>query len=235
MGRRTSKLRTMAALIRAGHYDEVRKRFQRWIYSDSFSYGLCRDLTVPFEAPPAKVQLAVRPMMDAEARRLLDTRVAGLSGLGIYERLNRLEFVEAHIPTCFVAVTENDEPCYMQALVGPSENATLQKYFAGYFPLLRDDEALLEHAFTRETFQGLGIMPHAMARIAEKGLDLGARWIITFVAHDNIPALKGCKRAGFSPYLIRRESWRLFRKQLSFEELPQGTPHPFDRDRVAVA
>lgn len=48
-------------------------------------------------------------------------------------------------------------------------------------------------------------MPHAMAKIAEKGKDLGARRVVTFVAHDNLPALKGCKRAGFSPYLVRRE------------------------------
>ncbi len=235
MGRRTTKLRTMAALVRAGHYDEVKRYFQRWLFSDSFSYGLRRDLTVPFEAPPAKVPLTVRPMREDEARELLDTRVSGLSGQGLYERMNRLEFVAAKIPTCFVAVAKNDEPCYMQALIGPSENARLQEYFEGFFPWLRSDEALLEHAFTLETFQGLGIMPCAMARIAEKGRDLGARWIITFVAHDNIPALKGCKRAGFSPYLIRRERWRLFRKQLFFEELPEGTPYPFDRDQIAAA
>ena len=141
----------------------------------------------------------------------------------------------AKIPTCYVALTKDNEPCYMQALIAPSENARLQEYFEGFFPWLRPDEALLEHAFTLETFQGLGIMPHAMARIAEKGRELGARWVITFVIHDNIPALKGCKRAGFSPYLVRREKWRLFRKQLSFEELPSGTPYPFDREQVAVA
>ena len=235
MGRRTAKLRTMAALMRAGHYDEVKRHFHRWLFSDSLSYGLRRDLNVPFESPRAKVSLTVRPMRDAEARELLDTHVAGLTGQGIYERMSRLEFIGAQIPTCFVAVTDNDEPCYMQALIGPGENARIQQYFEGYFPWLRADEALLEHAFTRETFQGLGIMPHAMAKIAERGRELGARWIITFVAHDNIPALKGCKRAGFSPYLRRREKWRLFRKRLDFEELPQGTPYPFDRDQMAVA
>ena len=41
-----------------------------------------------------------------------------------------------------------------------------------------------------------------MAQIAERGTDLGARWVITFVTVDNIPSLKGCQRAGFVPYLL---------------------------------
>jgi hypothetical protein len=40
--------------------------------------------------------------------------------------------------------------------------------------------------------------------------------------------LKGCKRAGFTPCLVRTDEWRFFRKKVSFEKLLAGTPAPTD-------
>ena len=63
-------------------------------------------------------------------------------------------------------------------------------------------------------------MAHAMARIAEEARCLGARWVVTFVGADNVASLKGCRKAGFSPYVERRESWRLFRRRVRCTPLP---------------
>ncbi len=71
-------------------------------------------------------------------------------------------------------------------------------------------------------------MQHAMAEIAKRGRDFGARYIITFVENENVPSLKGCKRAGFSPYVERIERRRLFQHTYEFNPLPDGTPYPFD-------
>jgi RimJ/RimL family protein N-acetyltransferase len=101
--------------------------------------------------------------------------------------------------------------------------------FKGGFPLLAPDEMLLEGAFTLEAFRGQRIMPEAMSKIAEKGMDFEARRIYTFVGADNIPSLKGCKRSGFIPYSIRTDRWRLFRRSLEFAKLPAGTPYPFGK------
>ena len=68
----------------------------------------------------------------------------------------------------------------------------------------------------------------SLARIAEKAQGHGARRVITFVDHHNVPALKGCQRAGFSPYLIRVDRWRLFRRRVTFRALPPKTPYPFE-------
>ncbi|MCS6880719.1 MAG: hypothetical protein RMK84_11405 [Oscillochloridaceae bacterium] len=114
----------------------------------------------------------------------------------------------------------------MQFLIKPADNARVHEYFGGLFPWLAPDEALLEHAFTPEAFQGQGIMAGAMAQIAVKVLDFGARYVLTFVHADNIPALKGCQRAGFAPYILRHERWRLFRRSVVFEALP-NTVDPF--------
>jgi RimJ/RimL family protein N-acetyltransferase len=89
---------------------------------------------------------------------------------------------------------------------------------------------MLEYAFTPEAYQGKGIMPAAMARIAEKAADFGAQRVITFVDRENVPALKGCQRSGFRPYLLRHDRWRLFRRRVSFRPLPAGTRYPFETE-----
>jgi len=59
-------------------------------------------------------------------------------------------------------------------------------------------------------------MAAAMARIAERADQFGARWVLTFVDEGNAASLKGCARAGFVPYLRRHERFRLFWRFVSF-------------------
>jgi hypothetical protein len=202
-------------MIKRGHLSLLLKEIKRRFYSDSRAIGLRRDLYVPFEAPEAAVQIEVRAININDYTSLLDTENLSLSDAEFYDRMSRRDMVNSGLSECFVAVTSQDEPCYMQWLMGSDQNDKIQKYFSGLFPLLRRDEALLEGAYTVEKHRGKGIMAGAMAKIAEKASENGVRWVITFVADDNIPSLKGCKRANFVPYLVRYESWRLFQRRLS--------------------
>lgn len=208
---------------------EVRRRF----HSDWLHYGLRRDLAEPFEAPSAKIPLTIRPLRRTDLPILLGMNTDEMSERGPYVRMHRLNFSQEGIGQCYVAATETDEPCYMQWLMPGSDNPRIERYFHGIFPTLAADEALLEYAFTREGFQGKGIMPAAMARIAEKATDLGARRVITFVDHENVPALKGCQRSGFRPYLMRSDRWLFFRRRVSFQPLPEGSRYPFETDPPA--
>jgi hypothetical protein len=52
-------------------------------------------------------------------------------------------------------------------------------------------------------------MAPAVAWVAEQ--DPRARWAVTYVDRSNIPSLRGCRRAGFYPYLLTNDRWRLFR------------------------
>jgi hypothetical protein len=113
-----------------------------------------------------------------------------------------------------------------------AENDRIQEYFRGTFPILAPDEALIEGAFTPESHRGLGIMPRAMALIAERATDFGARYVLTFVGEDNIPSLKGCKRAGFAPYMLRKTDWRLLRPRANFLPLPEDKPYPVNQEKA---
>jgi hypothetical protein len=47
--------------------------------------------------------------------------------------------------------------------------------------------------------------------------------VITFVDEQNPASLKGCLRAGFAPYLRRRERFRLFRRSVTFDPIETVT------------
>ena len=181
------------------------------LHSNSEAVGLKRDLSVPFEAPRAAIDISVRPIAERDVPKILNAGGAELSNDEKWLLASRKRLLEAGFGTCFVAVTAQDKPCYMQWLFGQHDNDKVQSYFSGAFPLLTAGEALLESAFTPVAFRGKRIMPAAMARIAERAADLGARSVITFVGVDNIPSLKGCAGAGFRPYARCTQEWRLFR------------------------
>jgi GNAT superfamily N-acetyltransferase len=215
--------------VRAGELRVLVDELRRRVWSDWTHFGLARDLETPFPAPDAKIPLEIRTLRESDLPKLLGMDADYLSDRGPYVRMHRLNFVDAGIGTCYVAATDGDEPCYMQWLMAARENRAIRDYFKGIFPVLAPDEALLEYAFTREDYQGKGVMPAAMARIAEKAREVGARRVITFVDHHNIPALKGCQRAGFDPYLTRVDRWRLLRRRVEFRPLPPGTPYPYEQ------
>jgi hypothetical protein len=187
----------------------------RRLYSPaSRSVVLRRDLDRPLAPPPARTQITVRPATAADRTRV-SALVAELSG---YDRSTRERFLELGIGTCYVAVNGDAEVCYAQWLVGPEQNDLLASHTN--LPTLHDHEALLENAFTPIAYRGQGIMAAAMAQIAARGVELGARWTLTVVREDNLPSIKGCIKAGFEPYMLKLDGWRLLRHDIRYTALP---------------
>jgi len=195
------------------------------LYSDSASVGLRRDLRAPCLAPGAQRPFQVRPLTPGDELAWLDVREPGLSDEQVYARLGQARLLRSGIQTCHVAVEPDGTACYMQWLILSSQNDQVRAFFGNLYPRLAPDEALLEGAYTPEAYRGQGIMAAAMAQIAERAGQFGARWVVTFVDESNVASLKGCARAGFVPFLRRHEAFRLFRRRVSFTPLPQA-PSP---------
>lgn len=193
-------------------YETARQR----VRSNDGAYGLKRDLDQPHTAPAAAIDIVVRPIRDEDIPQILGTSDQSLAPEEKWERLHRLSLLEAGFGTCYVAVTGEDVPCYTQWLFSHRDNPRIQRYFRRSFPLLDDDTALLEGAFTPSAFRGKRIMSAAMAHIAEEARSFGARYVITFVGADNTASLKGCDRAGFQIYTERSQRWRLLRSSVAF-------------------
>lgn len=166
------------------------------------SYGLRRDLSAPVEHPSAKIPISIRPMRAEDLEVLLPTDAASLDPDDRIEVAWRIRFAgKFGLHGGFVAIDERSgQPCYMQWLLTPAQNEAIGRLRS--FPLLADNEALLENAYTPARHRGLGIMSAAMARIAERAADVDARSVLTFVGSDNPASLKGCRRAGFAPDIV---------------------------------
>jgi hypothetical protein len=216
-----AKASAVGLLLRLGRPKQVKDLVGRFWDTETRYIGLRRDLWVPFAAPAAKVGIAVRPLEARDIEPLMNARSAELPEDEQILRYWQRRIVKAEIPTCWVAVTDDGTPCYMQWLIGHADLGRAKAFYGQQFPDLRPDEALLEGAFTPIEFRGKGIMPCAMAMISDKAAELGARWVITFVADDNRPALKGCQRAGFAPHIVRFREWRRFRRRFSIEAISE--------------
>jgi hypothetical protein len=206
----TDNVQRFLLVVRSGKFAKLARELVKRVFSNSESYLLRRDLTVPFHAQAPKQPIEVRPIRDSDIPAILSARPG------------RLLILKANIPTCYLGITAGGQISYMQWLIGQSDLERFRPFFDGELRNLRKDEVLLEFAYTFEQFRGQKIMPAAMAAIAEKGLLSGARYAVTYVQKDNIAALKGCSAAGFSPYMIRNERWRIFSFKESFRSLPDG-------------
>ena len=183
--------------------------------SEQRAYGLRRDLDAPHTTPEALIPITVRRIRDEDVPAVLEP-VESMSLEEKWDRNQRLRLLESGVGAPYVAVTGDDVPCYVQWLFGSADNDFLRQHFNGTFPVLDADTALLEGAYTPTAFRGQRIMSAAMSLIAERGRDLGARYVVTFVSTDNVPSLKGCKRAGFDVHLERLVRWRLLRSTVTF-------------------
>ena len=227
MSRLARRTADVLRLVRDGHISRVTHSLRSRLGSESLSLGLVRDVSAPFPAPPAKMPLDVRPLRPGEALNFLSANANARASDAAFALFQR-RLLDSGIGTCWVAITPDGDPCYMQFLITQRDNSAIRDFWGNFFPALGTGEALLEGAFTPEAYRGQGIMAHAMARIAESATASGAQRVITFVAADNVASLKGCKKAGFAPYLRRTESWRWGYRRIAFDLLPEGTPYSFD-------
>jgi GNAT superfamily N-acetyltransferase len=218
-----SRARDIGRLLLSGNAAKAWWALAYRAYSNSTSLGMRRDVTIPFSGPQAKVPITVRPLSVTDDLSALDP-APGISSDEAFWRLAQRRLLASGLQTCYVATSPEGKVSYMQWLIPASENARLRSVFGNLYPVLAPDEALLEGAYTPDAFRGKGIMGAAMSQISERARDSGARWVITFVDANNEPSIKGCIRAGFQTYLRRKEKFRFFFRQVSFEPTTPSEP-----------
>lgn len=211
-----ARARDLGRLVLGGNAAKVWWAVRYRGYSNSTSIGLRRDLQIPFEGPSAKIPIiSLRALAPSDDLSWLDPE-PGISADEAFWRLGQRRLLESGLKTCYVAIAPEHRPCYMQWVIPASANERLKAVFGNLYPVLGPDEALLEGAYTPEAYRGKGIMSAAMAEVAQRAAEHGARWVITFVDEQNQASLKGCLRAGFAPYLRRHEKFRLFHRAVTF-------------------
>ena len=128
-------------VIRGGKFAALADEFVKRIFSNSESYLLRRDLSLPFTPAAPKQAIEIRPILDSDLPEILSARPG------------RFAILRARIPTCYLALTASGEIAYMQWLVAHSDLERFKPFFEGQLGTLRNDEVLLEFAYTFEKFR----------------------------------------------------------------------------------
>ena len=201
-------------------YRELLRALRRWWHDDRIAIGFAIDPCRAARLRLPAMNMTLRRMEPSDIPLFTDTSIEGLSGDDLLVRVNARHLIESGIETCYVGVTA-DGPVFMEYLITPDENERLGPVFDGLFPPLQPGEALLEFAFTLEAHRGLLVMPTAYRRLLEVARERGVRSVISFVPVERTSFIGFYLLMGFAPYAIRDERRRFFRRQITFEPLPE--------------
>ena len=181
----------------------ISKRFN----SEVIALGFKNDLNEKTEIPKAQIELKIRLSKKSDTTHFVDDNY-------------NLGLVEENIKNLYVATTQDDLPCFRLWLMDSSQNEKIKRFFTGNFPTLNSNEALIESAFTLPAYRGKRIMPEVTTRLLKKETSIGIQYAICFININNTPSLRAYKRCGFKPYTLRQEKWFLFKKRVSFVDIP---------------
>ncbi|WP_417866819.1 hypothetical protein [Xanthomarina gelatinilytica] len=198
------KIVLLPTLLKKGRAKYVWNVFLNRLYSKEIAFGFKRDLSVPFKKPRTLKPITIRTCIDTDEAYFIDN-----PNNGLIHKFN----------TCYVGLTKEQIPCARVWLIDASENKKLKSIWGKRFPQLKKDEVLLENVFTVPKYRGMGIIPAFLYDVAETSKDLGAKYAITFGEVKNKNTSRSYNYAGFSPYIVRRVSYFLFIKSITFEEV----------------
>lgn len=204
---RYRRLPRALGLLRSVGPRELGRLALRHAWSTTVSFGLRSDLDRLPEARAARIPVRMEPH-DPASFSGFEAELARVSKGDAVEVAQRQRFCAAGVRTLYVAVDDSEEPIYAQWLVRRDEQEALHRVTNG-FPQLGEGEALVEGAYTFVSSRRFGAMADGMSQLLVRARDAGDRKVFTYVAHENIPSLRGCANVGFVPDHLRRDMRRL--------------------------
>jgi hypothetical protein len=227
-----SNLEILKSLIRNGHLGLICREIRRRIYSNRYFLILYQKIALPPQIPEPKIHVILRLMKPEDIPRLLDINQKGMKDEDVLERIRLLRLLNSGIQECYVAETEERVPCHISWWVNSSQNPIVKEFYGGAILPLAADEVLVEGAFTLESYQRLGILNWRRIKFFEKSLAIGAKRVINYVRHDNLPSLESEKKAGYRVFMIRKDKWRVFRRSFIFKPVPESTKYPLTNEQI---
>jgi hypothetical protein len=192
--------------LKKGKFSSLRRSFLKRLYYKETSLGFKLDLNRELTKPRSLKKIEIRKSIKGDEAFFISDD----SNNGLIDQ----------IKTCYVATINDGIPCFRCWMIDFTQNKKLEEIWGSTFPTLQKDEVLLESAYTIPQYRGLGLHPAVMHQVAMKSKEFGANFAISFSYISNINSLRSFNYAGFYPYILRKEKYFLFRKSVSFEEIP---------------
>jgi GNAT superfamily N-acetyltransferase len=192
------------------------------LHSETAGIEIRKDLQREPRESERKRQPEIRPASMADVLALVATNPdEALDADDLWERRLRHHIVDAiGVEGCFVADVPGIGPAFMQFLFTADDNDRLQSNFAGLFPVLAADEALVEFLYVAPESRNPGVAVNCLIQVADEARRVGAASVMSFIDPSNKGALFVNHLAGFQAHSVRRRKRRLFRSTYTFEEWP---------------
>jgi len=137
-------------------------------------------------------------------------------GYDSYLVLNRINLIKTGLKSIYIGVDNKNTPCSIIWLIKPDENEKINHLFRGVFPKLNDGDILFENVYIAKSHRGLDIHPYVTKLSCDIAREEGMKRAILFIDIHNTATIRGVKKAGFIPFTIRIDRWRLFRRKVDF-------------------
>lgn len=208
-GSLSKKIALVINLIKEGKLKSILNKIAVRFYSEQVSIGFKIDLSEDLKRPRTLIPITVRPWKEEDTEYFsMDDSNNGL--------INQLK-------TCYTITNKEGIPCFRCWAIDASQNEKLRNIWGDTFPVLNEDEVLLESGYTIPKFRGMGIHPAAMILVPEKCKEFGAKFSISFVYVEAINSLRTFRYTGYTPYLLRKEKWFMLKKSVTYGEIPEET------------
>jgi GNAT superfamily N-acetyltransferase len=198
-------------------FRNLKQRF----YSSNAFIGFKFRLFNDIEVPEPEIPIVLKKLRETDATDLFLDRTKDLNSIDLKHRLECLLFIKADVSTGFVGVTHDGTPCVICWLIEHSHNEILHSYFNGGLPLLKPNDVLLEYVYTHPDYRGQRLMSWITKNLFKIAQQRGAERAIAFIEERNAVSIKAGKKIGWKPYIRKRVRWRLFRRRITYENLPR--------------
>lgn len=195
------KIRCAFILLKVGALKVFFYQLRRQIYSRDMQIGLVKALDGHGKLS-FKCQIKYR-LQQASEEDMNEAfqKVKTESQESAQKLLNRKWLYECGCGKWYIARTaDTDELCYLQCIIRPQDNKLLDKDLKNWFPKLKEDEILLEGAYTLENYRRKGVSGSVLFDILEIYRKKGFKRLIGYIDNDRKTTLENMEAIGFTKF-----------------------------------
>jgi hypothetical protein len=175
------------------------------------------DLTKNFEIPTPLFPTTIRELQNKDVNLILQLNEPGINLNELRTRIERFLLIKAQIPTCYVAVNLDDEPCAICWLIDHTSNEILKSHYKGGIFSLKENEVLCEGIYIHSAYRKMKLMQYLTFKLFQMALNNGAKSAFALVDDRNIISLKGSKTIGWKKVGVKKIKWLIFNRSITFK------------------
>jgi GNAT superfamily N-acetyltransferase len=195
------KVQNAILLLKFGGPKAFLNQLRRQIYSRDIRIGMEKNMLDNTQTPiECKIKYQLRRASEEDMNEAFQ-KVKTEGEESVKPLLQRKWLYENGFGNWYIARTvDTNEPCFIQSVILPEDNKQMDKGLGTWFPKLKEDEIILEGAYTFEKYRG-NRLAHAIASdIIDIYRKKGFKRMISYYSKDNLAILRSGEKTGFTKF-----------------------------------